>query len=60
MLARSGDEFALQSVKARGANHPSSPAAAGEGDFEGSLAPRPAAPRNKDATPSEADLQAEE
>jgi competence protein ComEC len=59
-LARNGNGFALQSVKARGANRPWSPAAAGDGDFEGALAPRPAAPRNKDATPSEADLQAEE
>jgi competence protein ComEC len=36
------------------------PAGAGEGDFDGSLAPRTVAPRIKDATPAEADLQAED
>jgi competence protein ComEC len=59
-LQRRGDGFAVQSVRARGAHRPWSPAVAGDGDFDGSLAPRPAASRHRDATPSEADLQAEE
>jgi len=59
-LSRNSDGFALQTVRARGANRPWSPAEAGDGDFELSLAPRPAAPRSRDATPSEADLQAED
>ncbi|WP_284269383.1 ComEC/Rec2 family competence protein [Bradyrhizobium iriomotense] len=59
-LSRSGDGFTLQTVKARGANRPWSPAGAGDSDFELSLAPRPATLRSKDATPSEADLQAED
>ncbi|MBR0839631.1 ComEC family competence protein [Bradyrhizobium liaoningense] len=59
-LTRNGDGFAVQPVRARGADRPWSPAAAGEGDFSGNLAPRAAAPRNRDATPSEADLQAED
>jgi competence protein ComEC len=59
-LTRHGDGFAIQSVRARGANRPWSPAAAGDGEFELTLAPRSAAPRSRDATPSEADLQAED
>lgn len=59
-LTRRGDGFSVQAVRARGTNRPWSPAAAGEGDFEGALMPRAAAPRSKDATPSEADLQAED
>ncbi|MDA9437487.1 ComEC/Rec2 family competence protein [Bradyrhizobium sp. CCBAU 51627] len=59
-LTRRGDGFAIQSVKARGASRPWSPAAAGEGDFELTLMPRSVVPRSRDATPSEADLQAED
>jgi len=59
-LAPRGDGFAIQAVRARGANRPWSPAAAGDGDFELTLVPRSATPRVKDATPSEADLQAED
>jgi len=59
-LTRRGDGFAIQSVKARGANRPWSPAAAGDGDFETTLMPRSAAQRAKDATPAEADQQAED
>jgi competence protein ComEC len=47
-------------VKARGTDRPWSPATAGEADFGASLAPPAAASRNRDATPSEADLQAED
>jgi competence protein ComEC len=59
-LTRRGDGFAVQPVKARGADRPWSPAKAGAGDFDGSLAPKTAVPRNRDATPAEADLQAED
>ncbi|MDE2377319.1 ComEC/Rec2 family competence protein [Bradyrhizobium sp.] len=59
-LSRNGDGFAVAPGRPRGASRPWSPAAAGDGNIEASLAPRPAVPRNKDATPSEADLQAEE
>jgi competence protein ComEC len=59
-LTRRGDGFAVQAVRARGADRPWSPATAGAGDFDGSLAPKTAAPRSKDATPSEADQQAED
>ncbi|QPF94852.1 ComEC/Rec2 family competence protein [Bradyrhizobium commune] len=59
-LTRRGDGFAVQAVKARGTDRPWSPAAAGDGDSELTLMPRSAAPRSKDATPSESDLQAED
>ncbi|MBI5262024.1 MAG: ComEC family competence protein [Bradyrhizobium sp.] len=59
-LTRNGSEFSLKSVKPKGANRPWSPAAAGDSDLENRLAPRPAIPRDKDATPPEADLQAED
>ncbi|QOZ45262.1 competence protein ComEC [Bradyrhizobium sp. CCBAU 53340] len=59
-LTPRGDGFAIAAVRARGANRPWSPAAAGDGDFELTLVPRSTAPRSKDATPSEADLQAED
>ncbi|MBR0964517.1 ComEC family competence protein [Bradyrhizobium diazoefficiens] len=55
-LTRIGDGFAVEAVKTRGANRPWSPAVAGDGDAELTLTPRPAAPRARDATPSETDL----
>ncbi|TPQ33620.1 competence protein [Bradyrhizobium guangdongense] len=59
-LSRNGDGFAVRAVRPRGANRPWSPAIAGDAEFETTLAPRPAASRKQDATPSEADLQAED
>jgi competence protein ComEC len=59
-LLRNGEGFSVQAVKRRRANRPWSPAIAGESDFDWHLAPRSAAPRNRDATPSEADQQAED
>jgi competence protein ComEC len=59
-LTRRGDGFAVQAAKPRGSDRPWSPAVGGEGDVDGSLAPRATAPRNRDATPAEADLQAED
>jgi competence protein ComEC len=50
----------VEAVKPRGFDRPWSPAVAGEGDLDAPLLARPVAPRARDATPSEADLQAEE
>ncbi|SCB54324.1 competence protein ComEC [Bradyrhizobium shewense] len=58
-LTQRGDGFSVQAVRTRGTNRPWLPAGAGEGDFDGSLAPK-AAPRSRDATPSETDLQADD
>ena len=60
-LRRSRDGFAVDAVKPKGIDRPWSPAIAGDGEAETTiLAPRVATPRAVDATPSEADLQAEE
>src|SRR4029453_8840264 len=45
-LTQRGDGFAIQAVRARATSRPWLPAGAGEGDFDGSLAPKAAAPRN--------------
>jgi competence protein ComEC len=59
-LRRSPGGFAVDAVKPRGIDRPWSPAIVGEGETETNIvAPRPV-PRAVDATPSEADLQAEE
>ena len=59
-LRRSREGFVVDAVKPKGIDRPWSPAIAGEGETEpGIIAPRRTAPR-VDATPSEADLQAEE
>jgi competence protein ComEC len=51
----------VEAVKPGGIDRPWSPAAADEGGADATvLAPRVAPPRSVDATPSEADLQAEE
>lgn len=57
-LKRDGSEFSLKGVRSKGANRPWSPAAAGDSALDASLAPRPASPRDNDATPPDADLQA--
>jgi competence protein ComEC len=59
-LTQRGDGFSVQAVRARGTSRPWLPVGAGEGDFSGDLAPRAAATRNRDATPSETDLQADD
>lgn len=59
-LMQRGDGFSVQAVRARGTSRPWLPAGAGEEDFGGDLAPKAAASRNKDATPSETDLQADD
>jgi competence protein ComEC len=58
-LWRTGHGFAADAVRPKGFDRPWSPAVAGDTELEPSLE-RPAAPRAVDATPSEADLQAEE
>src|ERR1700687_2627719 len=59
-LRQSAGGLAVDAVKPKGVDRPWSPAVAGDSEIETSLASRPATPRAVDATPSEADLQAEE
>ena len=60
-LRRSRQGFVVDAVKPKGIDRPWSPAIADSGEAETNiLAPRLKAPRAVDATPSEADLQAEE
>jgi competence protein ComEC len=60
-LRRSREGFTVDAVKPKGIDRPWSPAiATDEGTESTILAPRVAAPRAVDATPSEADIQAEE
>jgi competence protein ComEC len=59
-LRRKLNGFAVDAVKPRGFDRPWSPAVAGEGDLDAPLILRPENSRPRDATPSEADLQAEE
>ena len=58
-LWRTGRGFVADAVRPKGFDRPWSPAVPGDVEPESSLE-RPAAPRAVDATPSEADLQAEE
>jgi competence protein ComEC len=59
-LRRSREGFFVEAVKPRGIDRPWSPAVAGESDADARILARPATARTVDATPSEADLQAEE
>jgi competence protein ComEC len=60
-LRRTRDGFALEAVRPRGVDRPWSPAPAGDSaEDDVSLVPRSPGSRTIDATPSEADLQAEE
>jgi competence protein ComEC len=60
-LRRSRVGFVVDAVKPNGIDRPWSPAIGGDGETEKTiLTPRQVAPRAVDATPSEADLQAEE
>jgi competence protein ComEC len=60
-LRRTGSGFAVDAVRPRGLDRPWGPAPSGDtAEDETSLSPRPAAPRAIDATPPEADLQAED
>jgi competence protein ComEC len=60
-LRRGREGFVVEAVKPRGIDRPWSPAMADESEADASvLAPRVVPPRAVDATPAEADLQAEE
>jgi competence protein ComEC len=59
-LRRTQDGFVIDAVKPKGVDRPWSPAIPGEGETETILPLRPAAPRAVDATPAEADVQADE
>jgi competence protein ComEC len=59
-LRRTRDGFAVVAVRPKGVDRPWSPAVAGAAEDETALVSRPAGGRPMDATPSEADLQAEE
>jgi competence protein ComEC len=58
-LRKTRDGFTVDAVRPKGVNRPWSPAAAGDVEGETNVL-RPLVPRAVDATPSEADLQAEE
>ena len=58
-LRRTRDGFAVDAVRPKGADRPWSPAVAGDAETERILM-RPAAARTVDATPAEADLQADD
>jgi competence protein ComEC len=63
-LRRTRDGFAVDAIKPRGVDRPWSPAPTGDTDDETMLIPRPQGPKQGpkgvDATPSEADVQADE
>ncbi|MDE5456945.1 DUF4131 domain-containing protein [Bradyrhizobium sp. CSA112] len=60
-LRRGRDGFVVEAAKSRGIDRPWSPAIADESEADAAvLAPRVVPPRAVDATPAEADLQAEE
>src|ERR1019366_5917759 len=59
-LRRTRDGFAVDAVKPNGVDRPWSPAVGGDTEAATSPVKRQAVPRAVDATPSEADLQAEE
>ena len=59
-MRRSREGFVVEAVKTGGIDRPWSPAAADERGGDVMILARPSAPRAVDATPSEADLQAEE
>ena len=59
-LWRKPNGFDVDAAKPRGFDRPWSPAGEGDSDADSFIATRPSAPRAKDATPSEADLQADE
>lgn len=59
-LMRTGSGFAADANRRNGVDRPWSPAIGGDGEAEATLAPRLTAPKAVDATPAEADLQAED
>jgi competence protein ComEC len=59
-LWRKADGFAVKAARPRGFDRPWAPAVTGDADADTAAFLRPAPPRGRDATPSEADLQAED
>jgi competence protein ComEC len=59
-LWRRGNGFAVEAAKPRGFDRPWSPLAPGDSDADTPFVSRPAASRSRDATPAEADLQADD
>ena len=59
-LRRTRDGFTIDAIKPRGVDRPWSPAPAVDTADETTLIPRPAGAKGVDATPSEADVQADE
>ena len=59
-LRRSRDGFVVEAVRPRGVDRPWSPAVPGGSEGGEANLARPVTPRSVDATPSEADRQAEE
>jgi len=59
-LWRKAGGFEVVAAKPRGFDRPWSPAVEGDSEADGFVATRPSSPRAGDATPSEADRQADE
>jgi competence protein ComEC len=59
-LRRTRDGFAVEAVKPGGIDRPWSPASGGEGETETNIRAPRTSPRAVDATPAEADLQADD
>jgi Competence protein/Domain of unknown function (DUF4131) len=59
-LRRTAAGFAIDAVRPKGVTRPWSPGPAGDSETEAALAPRSKVPRAVDATPAEADQQAED
>jgi competence protein ComEC len=59
-LWRMGNGFAVEASRPRGYERPWSPLAPGDSEADTPFVSRPAPPRSRDATPAEADLQADD
>jgi competence protein ComEC len=59
-LWRKGRGFAIEAARPRGFDRPWAPLAAGDSEADTPFISRPSVPRSRDATPSEADLQADD
>jgi len=59
-LWRKGNGFAVEGTRPRGYDRPWSPLAPGDTEADTTFVSRPSASRSRDATPAEADLQADD
>jgi competence protein ComEC len=59
-LWRRGNGFAIEAARPRGFDRPWSPLAGSDSEADASFVSRPVASRSRDATPAEADLQADD